>query len=153
VQELLRLDYPMILLRRSRDPAQPPYPVVVSRVADGTATLLDPRVGLVRRPIQVIEQELSGPARLYWRPLNSWRWPGAVDGADPVIHWLQRRLRAAELYRGPMDGLVGPETEQALQRLAGQRGLEVTSTSPLLELLISQLLAPAEFPRLSSPAG
>lgn len=149
VDELVRLDYPAIVYRIVD--GAPPSPVVFSRVAGNEVTLLDPRAGLVRRPVQEVARELADDVRLYWRPLNGWRWPGPINGPDPVIGWMQRRLRERQLYRGTIDGLLGPETEQALQRWAGQRGLSVPLAAPMLELLISQLLAPAEFPRLSQP--
>jgi peptidoglycan hydrolase-like protein with peptidoglycan-binding domain len=81
--------------------------------------------------------------------LNDWRWPGPIDGADPVIRWLQQRLREQQLYRGPVDGLVGPEMERALRRFAARRGLELPVNSPVIELLISQLLGPPDLPLLS----
>ncbi|MEW6324710.1 MAG: AAA family ATPase [Nitrospirota bacterium] len=151
VEELMKLDYPAIVYRPGGDHGEPPAPAVWLRVQDHEAILLDPRAGLIRRPVQEFAGELAGEARLLWRPLNGWRWPGPIDGPDPVIGWMQRRLRDRQLYRGAVDGLLGPETEQALQRLAAQRGLTGPLTNPLVELLISQLLAPAEFPRLSDP--
>jgi hypothetical protein len=150
-RDVLKLDYPAVVMRKSDAPGQPPRPVVVSRTISGRVILLDPGAGFVSRPADAIDQELTGMVRLYWRPLNGWRWPGPVDGEDPVVRWLQSLLRDRRVYHGPIDGLVGPETEQALRRLAGQRGLIMTAADPLLDLLISQLLAPPGVPHLSLP--
>jgi type II secretory pathway predicted ATPase ExeA len=147
--ELLNLDYPAIVMRKSDAPGQPPRPVVVSRTVSGRVIMLDPGTGFIARPASAIDRELTGTVRLYWRPLNGWRWPGAIDGRDPVVQWLQRKLRQQRLYRGPIDGFVGPNTEQALRQWAGQRGLTVNAADPLMDLLISQLLAPSGFPHLS----
>jgi hypothetical protein len=148
-QELLKLDYPALVMRKSGVPGQPPRPVVVSRAIGDRVVLLDPGAGFVSRPVGTIDQELTGTVRLYWRPLNGWRWPGPINGEDPVVRWLQRQLREQKIYHGRLDGLVGPETEQALRQWAAQRGLTVAPTDPLLDLFISQLLAPSDFPHLS----
>ncbi|HUJ80140.1 MAG TPA: AAA family ATPase [Nitrospiria bacterium] len=149
--ELLELDYPAIAMRKSGDPGRPPHPVVITRVINGRVILLDPGAGFLTRPASAIDQELTETVRLYWRPLNGWRWPGPVDGIDPVVRWLQTRLHDRQLYRGPIDGLAGPDTEQALRQWAGQRGLIIPASDPLMDLLISQLLEPAGFPHLSLP--
>jgi len=146
---LLKLDYPAIVMRRGDAPGRPPRPVVISRTINGRVLLLDPGAGFVTRSVSEIDQELTGTVRLYWRPLNGWRWPGPTGGEDPVVRWLQRQLREQRMYRGPIDGLVGPETEQALRQWAGQRGMTVTAGDPLMDLLISQLLSPSDFPHLS----
>jgi general secretion pathway protein A len=147
--ELLKLDYPAIVMRKGDTPERPPRPVVISRTIDGRVVILDPGAGSVTLSAAEIDQDLTGVVRLYWRPLNDWRWPGPVDGEDPVVQWLQRQLHEQRMYRGPIDGLVGPDTEQALLQWAGQRGLTVTVGDPLMDLLISQLLAPSDFPHLS----
>ena len=149
--EVLKLDYPVIVMRKSDAPGQPPHPVVITRVISGRVILFDPGAGFITRSASAIDQELTGAVRLYWRPLNGWRWPGPIDGEDPVVRWLQRQLRDRQLYHGPIDGLVGPDTEQALRQWADRRGLTITAADPLLDLLISQLLEPAGFPHLSLP--
>jgi type II secretory pathway predicted ATPase ExeA len=147
--ELLKLDYPAIVMRKSETPERPPRPVVLSRAIDGRVVMLDPGAGSVTLSAAEFDQDVTGVVRLYWRPLNDWRWPGSIDGKDPVVQWLQRQLLEQRTYRGPIDGLVGPETEQALLQWAGRRGLTVTIGDPLMDLLISQLLAPSDFPHLS----
>jgi type II secretory pathway predicted ATPase ExeA len=151
--ELMKLNYPAIVMRRSDQPGRSPHPVVVTRVVGGRVILLDPGVGMITRPASAIDREVIGTVRLYWRPLNGWRWPGSAEGTDPVVRWLQSRLHDRRIYRGPIDGLAGPDTEQALRQWAGQRGLTITASNPLMDLLISQLLEPAGFPHLSIPGS
>ena len=149
IDELLKLDYPSVVMRKQPGAEGGGHAVVLSRVAGDDVIVLDPLAGWISRPLSSIGGELSGPVWVLWRPLNGWRWPGPIDGVDPVIGWLQRHLRDAHLYQGSIDGLLGPETEEALQRLATQRGLApLTAQSPLLEMMISQFLAPSGFPRL-----
>ena len=147
--DLLKLNYPAIVMRRSQEPGRPPHPVVVTRVVNDRVILLDPGAGMVTRPAAAIDREVIGTVRLYWRPLNGWRWPGSAEGTDPVVRWLQSRLHDRQFYRGPIDGLAGPGTEEALRKWASQRGLTIAAAGPLMDLLISQLLEPAGFPHLS----
>ncbi|HXZ24782.1 MAG TPA: AAA family ATPase [Nitrospiria bacterium] len=149
--DLLKLNYPAIVMRRSQVPGRPPHPVVVTRVVNDRVILLDPGAGMVTRPAAAIDREVIGTVRLYWRPLNGWRWPGSAEGTDPVVRWLQSRLHDRRIYRGPIDGLAGPGTEEALRKWASQRGLTIAASGPLMDLLISQLLEPAGFPQLSIP--
>ena len=149
--ELLKLNYPAIVMRRSHVPGRPPHPVVVARVVNDRVILFDPGAGMVTRPAAAIDREVIGTVRLYWRPLNGWRWPGSAEGTDPVVRWLQSRLYDRRIYRGPIDGLAGPGTEEALRKWASQRGLTIAASGPLMDLLISQLLEPAGFPQLSIP--
>ncbi len=49
---------------------------------------------------------------------------GARDGSR-VVRWLQRRLALLGLAAGPLDGLYGPLTEQAVERFQAAGGLRV----------------------------
>ncbi len=51
--------------------------------------------------------------------------PAAV--APDQVRAVQGRLRETGFYRGPMDGVWGPETQQAIARFQQSRGLEPNS--------------------------
>jgi peptidoglycan hydrolase-like protein with peptidoglycan-binding domain/DNA invertase Pin-like site-specific DNA recombinase len=68
--------------------------------------------------------DASGPAVRASEPLG----PGAGYGqpqGEPQVRALQRRLRALGLRPGPVDGLYGPVTAQAVERLQRDSGLGV----------------------------
>jgi peptidoglycan hydrolase-like protein with peptidoglycan-binding domain len=57
--------------------------------------------------------------------------PPAADTASASpsdIRQAQEKLRQSHLYRGRIDGLLGPETQQAVQRYQQKNGLPVTAT-------------------------
>jgi Putative peptidoglycan binding domain len=51
---------------------------------------------------------------------------------DPLrtndIRWAQVELRARNLYRGSLDGIVGPETQRALGQFQKIKGLDATAS-------------------------
>ena len=53
---------------------------------------------------------------------------GAANVSGGEVRQAQQKLRQDDLYRGRIDGLVGPETQQALQRYQQKNGLPVTAT-------------------------
>jgi peptidoglycan hydrolase-like protein with peptidoglycan-binding domain len=50
------------------------------------------------------------------------------NAAGDEVRQAQQQLRNLGLYRGPVDGIVGPGTERALQRFQMSNGLAVTAT-------------------------
>jgi peptidoglycan hydrolase-like protein with peptidoglycan-binding domain len=57
--------------------------------------------------------------------------PDALAG-DPLrtsdIRWAQVELRDRNLYRGSLDGIVGPETQRALGQFQKIKGLDATAS-------------------------
>jgi hypothetical protein len=57
---------------------------------------------------------------------------GSDESADPysasTISAVQAQLAAQGYYRGPIDGVYGPQTRTALTRYQSSRGLQVTGT-------------------------
>jgi peptidoglycan hydrolase-like protein with peptidoglycan-binding domain len=77
---------------------------------------------------------------------------GAAMGADatlsqPSIQQAQQQLKAQGLYNGPIDGVIGPETKQALSQFQQQNGLPQTAT--LDQQTMSRLMAPGSNPPAS----
>lgn len=54
--------------------------------------------------------------------------PAAANFTKSDIRQAQEKLRQNSLYRGKIDGLVGPEMQQALQQYQQKNGLPVTAT-------------------------
>jgi peptidoglycan hydrolase-like protein with peptidoglycan-binding domain len=51
-----------------------------------------------------------------------------TNGSRAEIKDIQQKLKADNLYRGNIDGLMGPETRQALASYQKQNGLRVTAS-------------------------
>lgn len=47
------------------------------------------------------------------------------DRPDPVVKRIQKQLSAIGIYQGPVDGKMGPRTEQAIRLFQQSRGLKV----------------------------
>jgi peptidoglycan hydrolase-like protein with peptidoglycan-binding domain len=66
----------------------------------------------------------DGPARS-----GSSQYPQAVDDlSKDDIRQAQLELRHAGLYSGSLDGVIGPQTKQALMKFQKDYGLEETAT-------------------------
>lgn len=65
---------------------------------------------------------MSQPAQNAVNPSGSW----SLSKQD--IQQAQGQLRDQGLYHGNVDGILGPETKQALQQFQQKNGLQVTST-------------------------
>jgi peptidoglycan hydrolase-like protein with peptidoglycan-binding domain len=83
------------------------------------ALLAVPAVGAAAEP-----GDASGSADRASEPLRFGAGYGEPQG-DPRVRALQRRLRALGLRPGPVDGLYGPRTAAAVERLQRDSGLTV----------------------------
>lgn len=54
--------------------------------------------------------------------------PSGESLSKPEIQQAQEQLRDQGLYHGNIDGILGPETKQALQQFQQKNGLRVTAT-------------------------
>ena len=61
-------------------------------------------------------------------PGTSHNWLSAANLSKDDIRWAQVKLHMMGLYNGSLDGVVGPETKQALLRFQKSNGLERTAT-------------------------
>jgi peptidoglycan hydrolase-like protein with peptidoglycan-binding domain len=52
----------------------------------------------------------------------------AVNAPRNEVRQVQEQLRDQGLYHGNIDGIIGPETKQALQQFQQKNGLQVTAT-------------------------
>jgi peptidoglycan hydrolase-like protein with peptidoglycan-binding domain len=59
---------------------------------------------------------------------SSHHWLSAANLSKDDIRWAQVELRTMGLYNGSLDGVVGPETKQALLGFQESNGLERTAT-------------------------
>jgi peptidoglycan hydrolase-like protein with peptidoglycan-binding domain len=58
----------------------------------------------------------------------SHHWINAANLSKDDVRWAQVELRMMGLYNGSLDGVVGPETKQALLGFQKSNGLEQTAT-------------------------
>lgn len=61
------------------------------------------------------------------QPELSHHWLSAANLSKDDIRWAQVELRMRGLYGGSLDGVVGPETKQALLRFQQSNSLEQTA--------------------------
>jgi len=61
-------------------------------------------------------------------PGTSHHWLNAANPSKDDIRWAQVELRVIGLYNGSLDGVVGPETKQALLRFQESNDLQPTAT-------------------------
>jgi len=62
-----------------------------------------------------------------WRQTSQNGWShGSRHVSRNEVRQIQQRLQDDSLYRGPIDGINGPETGQALRRFQQNNGLQVT---------------------------
>jgi peptidoglycan hydrolase-like protein with peptidoglycan-binding domain len=68
----------------------------------------------------------------------SHHWLNAANLSKDYIRWAQVELEMMRLYNGSLDGVLGPETKQALLRFQKNNGLERTATldQPTADALI-----------------
>lgn len=96
----------------------PPFPVLKRTGADGT-------------PDHIV----------LWQPAAEA--PVLLGRAGPAfVAWMQHRLASAGFYRGPIDGIVGPETTAALTSFQRRFGLETGARLDERGLFILQHLEP-----------
>ncbi len=76
-------------------------------------TKLEPRIGNMQRQVEVT------PERYEWVPVVCVDTPEGKHSIQAV----QRALAARKLYNGPIDGLIGPKTKQALAAFQRANGL------------------------------
>ncbi len=95
--------------------------------ASGTAQPAAPQAGTTAQP--------GMPSANGGADLNQPNAAGATPPGDATasvspsdIRQAQQKLRQDHLYRGRIDGLLGPQTQQALQQYQQKNGLPVTAT-------------------------
>ena len=59
---------------------------------------------------------------------TSQHWVNAANLSKDDIRWVQMELHTMGLYSGSLDGVIGPETKQALLGFQESNGLERTAT-------------------------
>ena len=59
--------------------------------------------------------------------MNSASLPTSATPSKDQIELAQRRLQSQGLYQGPVDGVIGPQTEQALGQYQQKHGLTETA--------------------------
>jgi putative peptidoglycan binding protein len=65
--------------------------------------------------------------------------PGVQQVSESQIQQAQQQLKSAGLYRGQVDGVMGPETQTALSRFQHQKGLP--ETAQLDQQTMNQLMS------------
>lgn len=59
---------------------------------------------------------------------------------DETVYYLQQAMNERNLYAGPLDGVLGPQTEKSLRAYQESSGLEITG-KPTDDLLVHMLIS------------
>jgi general secretion pathway protein A len=121
MKKVLAFDSP--LLFSFREEAGHRYQVLV-KIEGEEVLLYDPLDGRKRVPLRELTAAWKGSGVLLWRELEGLELPFRKVGADPSVQKIQEVLTKEGLYRGPSDGLWGPQTAKALRFFQQKEGLE-----------------------------
>jgi general secretion pathway protein A len=121
MKKVLAFDSP--LLFSFREEAGHRYQVLV-KIEGEEALLYDPLDGRKRVPLRELTAAWKGSGVLLWRQMEGLALPFRKVGPDPSVQKIQEVLTKEGLYRGPTDGLWGPQTAKALRFFQQKEGLE-----------------------------
>jgi glycosyltransferase XagB len=121
--------------------------IVVLSIGGGTASAQAPRTGNLGRsdaqPVAPIRQTRAVHRAPDWSARPVARWSGySTKGGSERVRDVQVSLRALGYPPGPIDGLFGPRTEQAVLRFQRAQGLQPDG-----------IVGPYTLRRLRSPRG
>ncbi len=111
------------LLFSFREEAGHRYQVLV-KIEGEEALLYDPLDGRKRVPLRELTAAWKGSGILLWQEMEGLELPFRRAGPDPSVQKIQEVLTKEGLYRGPTDGLWGPQTAKALRFFQQKEGLE-----------------------------
>jgi peptidoglycan hydrolase-like protein with peptidoglycan-binding domain len=74
-----------------------------------------------------VAAEVAGSRRANAKPELSHHWLNAANLSKDDIRWAQVELRMRGIYNGSLDGVVGPETKEALLQFQQSNRLERTA--------------------------
>jgi len=121
MKKVLAFDSP--LLFSFREEAGHRHQVLV-KIEGEEALLYDPLDGRKRVPLRELTAAWKGSGILLWREMEGLELPFRKVGPDPSVQIIQQVLAKEGLYRGPTDGLWGPQTAKALRFFQQKEGLE-----------------------------
>jgi peptidoglycan hydrolase-like protein with peptidoglycan-binding domain len=109
--------------------ATTPTPAAPSTTAPATGTTMPamPQAGTAAQPTTPSASGSTDANQPYAAGATP-SMPAAANFTQSDIRQAQEKLRQNNLYRGKIDGLVGPEMRQALQQYQQKNGLPVTAT-------------------------
>jgi peptidoglycan hydrolase-like protein with peptidoglycan-binding domain len=101
--------------------------IMMRKLILGTASVLALGIGGAALDFAADADDVPNPVGNM--PLQSGtHWLNAANLSKDDIRWAQVELHTMRLYNGSLDGVVGPETKQALLRFQESNGLEGTAT-------------------------
>ena len=102
---------------------------MIRKLILGTASVLALGIAGAALDFSADADDASNAARnLTSAPGNSQHWLNAANPSKDDIRWAQVELRMVGLYKGSLDGVMGPETKQALLSFQKSNDLERTAT-------------------------
>jgi peptidoglycan hydrolase-like protein with peptidoglycan-binding domain len=101
---------------------------VIRKLMLGTASVLALGIGGAALDFSADADDVSNAAGNMPSAGTSQHWLNAANPSKDDIRWAQVKLLMIGLYNGSLDGVVGPETKQALLEFQKSNGLERTAT-------------------------
>jgi len=105
----------------------------------GTASILALGIGAAALDFSADADDVANAsANTLSMPETSQHWINAAKLSKDDIRWAQTELHFAGLYNGSLDGVIGPETKQALVGFQKSNGLKPTAAldQPTADALI-----------------
>ena len=99
--------------------------IMIRKLILGTASVLALGIGGAALDFAADADDVPNVAPA---PGTSHHWVNTANLSKDDIRWAQVELHTMGLYNGSLDGVVGPETKQALLGFQESNGLERTAT-------------------------
>jgi peptidoglycan hydrolase-like protein with peptidoglycan-binding domain len=102
--------------------------ILIRKVALGTASVLALAIGGVALDYAAVPGNAATTGSMPFASQTSESWPGGDSFRTDDIRWAQVELRNRGLYKGSLDGILGPETKRALEQFQQKNGLGRTAS-------------------------
>ena len=117
------LNYPLIV-NVQRDGEE--HYVVLSRIVDKDAIILDPLKGKIIYSLKELEEIWKKDGIILWKRLDGINIPISTLKPNSEVMSLQEVLRNRNIYNGKIDGYYGSMTEESVKEFQAKSGLKPT---------------------------
>lgn len=152
IERLLVLNYPFII-RLKTDATEDYYYSVVSEASDGKVIMLDPIRGKREEAITNFVGFSDSEVIILWRGIGGIALPLETNGENDGIKDLQGSLKEVGLYKGKIDGVVGPGTKRGIRLLHDTFDIEEEGFGLESYLFLSRLSFGNDIPALKKDMG
>ncbi|HLB95035.1 MAG TPA: peptidoglycan-binding protein, partial [Nitrospiria bacterium] len=123
LKRLRIFDYPCLLSGHWGEGTDTSF-LVLTGLTDTEATVLDPLRGRKNLSLEMLQSLWGDPAVLVWKAVPGVVIPARGREGQGTVRTLQEALKTQGLYKGKVDGRMGPKTKQAVRLFQERWGLE-----------------------------